>query len=64
MTPELYAAMIQRLSLQLVNGLNGPTVNADAVVKHIEQMYALSVELRQALKNAAAEAPAEQDKPN
>lgn len=60
MTPEVYAAIIQRLSLQLVTGLNGQfTTQADAIIKHIEQMYGVAVEMRQAIKNAEKSAEAE-----
>jgi hypothetical protein len=61
MNPELYAAMLQRLALQLVTGLTGEGFarQPDAIVKHVEGMYAVAVEMRQALKNAEPQKEAE-----
>ena len=56
MHAEAIAAMIQRGALQLVNGLNGSTVNPDAVLAHIESMYRLAHDLKIALAPQDAEA--------
>lgn len=56
MHAEAIAAMIQRGALQLVNGLNGTTVNPDAVLSHIENMYRLAHDLKIALTPEDAEA--------
>jgi hypothetical protein len=61
---EVQAAMLQRLSLQLVTALNGSPVDPDVLIKHIERMYGLAIEYRQAIKNAEREGQAEAEKPN
>jgi hypothetical protein len=61
MNPELYAAMLQRLALQLVTGLTGEGFarQPDAIVDHIEGMHHIAVEMRKALKGAEPQKEAE-----
>lgn len=61
MNPELYAAMLQRMSLQLVTHLNstGFVASPESIVAHIDKMRDLAVALCGELRPATAAQEAE-----